>query len=73
MKICFFGVGGYFGTLITKRFQNDHDIYFIARGVHKDAIVKNELTLKKAGVNEIIDVCLRYALIDWKICPSAIL
>jgi len=59
MKICFFGVGGvggYFGTLVTKRFENEHDIYFIARGTHKDAIIKNGLTLKKAGGNEIINV-----------------
>jgi 2-dehydropantoate 2-reductase len=59
MKICFFGVGGvggYFGTLVTKRFQKEHDIYFIARGAHKDVIIKNGLTLKKAGGNEIISV-----------------
>ncbi len=59
MKICFFGVGGvggYFGTLITKRFQKDHDIYFVARGKHKDAIKANGLTLKRTGGNEIINV-----------------
>jgi 2-dehydropantoate 2-reductase len=59
MKICFFGVGGvggYFGTLVIKRFQNEHDIYFIARRNHKDAIIKNGLTLKKAGGEKIISV-----------------
>ena len=59
MKICFFGVGGvggYFGTLVTEKFKNKHEIFFIARGRHKDAICLNGLTLKKAGNNEIINV-----------------
>jgi 2-dehydropantoate 2-reductase len=59
MKICFFGVGGvggYFGTLLTKKFNDTHDIYFIARGSHKDAICLNGLTLKKAGGVELITV-----------------
>jgi len=59
MKICFFGVGGvggYFGTLVAKRFQNEHDVYFIARGAHKEAICAKGLTLKKAGGNEVINV-----------------
>jgi 2-dehydropantoate 2-reductase len=58
MKICFFGVGGvggYFGALVSKRFQNQHDIYFVARGKHKDEINSNGLTLKKAGGKEIIN------------------
>jgi 2-dehydropantoate 2-reductase len=57
MKICFFGVGGvggYMGTLIAKRFQNVHDIYFVARGNHKEAINRNGLTLKIAGKETII-------------------
>lgn len=52
MKICFFGVGGvggYFGTLVTRKFGDVHEIYFIARGSHKDAICENGLTLKKDG------------------------
>lgn len=59
MKICFFGVGGvggYFGALIAKRFQFDHDIYFVARGKHKDTINKNGLTLKKSGGSEVINI-----------------
>ena len=59
MKICFFGlggVGGYFATLITEKFNREHDIYFIARGSHKDAILKNGLTLKKAGSDSLINV-----------------
>ena len=59
MKICFFGVGGvggYFGTLITDKFKDTHDIYFVARGSHKDAICLNGLTLKKAGGSELITV-----------------
>lgn len=59
MKICFLGVGGvggYFGTLVTDRFDKDHDIYFIARGSHKEAILANGLTLKKDGGAKIINV-----------------
>jgi 2-dehydropantoate 2-reductase len=57
MKICFFGVGGvggYMGALIARRFQNIHDIYFVARGTHKEAINRNGLTLKIAGKETII-------------------
>lgn len=59
MKICFFGVGGvggYFGALVTKAFSKDHDIFFIARGSHKEAICKSGLTLKVSGGEEIINV-----------------
>jgi 2-dehydropantoate 2-reductase len=59
MNICFFGVGGvggYFGALLTKKFKNEHDIYFIARGKHKDAIRLNGLILKKEGGEELITV-----------------
>lgn len=59
MKICFYGVGGvggYFGSLITQKYNKEHDIYFIARGKHKDAINSCGLTLKKAGGSEIIKV-----------------
>lgn len=59
MKICFFGVGGvggYFGALVSKRFKNQYEIYFIARGIHKDVINSNGLTLKKSGGDEIINV-----------------
>ncbi len=59
MKICFYGVGGvggYFGSLITQKNADLHDIYFIARGDHKDAINTNGLTLKKSGGEEIITV-----------------
>lgn len=58
MKICFFGVGGvggYFGTLINNQYKNIHDVYFIARGQHKDAINSSGLTLKKSGGVEIIN------------------
>ena len=52
MKICFYGlggVGGYFGAIVAKRFCSEHEIYFIARGKHKEAICSQGLTLKKAG------------------------
>jgi len=59
MKICFYGVGGvggYFGSLITQKFKDVHEIYFVARGKHKDVICANGLTLKKSGSSEIINV-----------------
>lgn len=59
MKICFYGVGGvggYFGTLLANKYQDEHEIYFIARGRHKDAICTNGLTLKKDGGNDLIKV-----------------
>lgn len=59
MKICFFGVGGvggYIGAIVAEKYKDKHDIYYIARGQHKDAICKNGLTLKKAGNNKIITV-----------------
>jgi len=59
MKICFFGVGGvggYFGTIITDKFKDQHDIYFVVRGSQKSAICTNGLTLKKAGGEQIINV-----------------
>lgn len=45
MNICFYGVGGvggYYGTLLTKYFNETGkgNTYFIARGKHKDAIVE---------------------------------
>lgn len=59
MKICFFGlggVGGYYGTLVTQQLASKHDIYFVARGTHKEAIKANGLTLKKNGSKETITV-----------------
>jgi 2-dehydropantoate 2-reductase len=59
MKICFFGVGGvggYFGALVTKELGSKHDIYFIARGRHKEKIIEHGLTLKKSGGAEVINV-----------------
>jgi 2-dehydropantoate 2-reductase len=59
MKICFFGVGGvggYFGTIVTDRFIDKHEIYFVARGRHKNAICSDGLTLKKSGGELIINV-----------------
>jgi 2-dehydropantoate 2-reductase len=57
MNICFFGVGGvggYYGTLLTKYFNEtgEGNTYFIARGRHKDAILENGLLLKKEGGKE---------------------
>jgi 2-dehydropantoate 2-reductase len=57
MNICFFGVGGvggYYGTLLTKYFNETGkgNTYFIARGRHKDAILENGLRLKKDGGKE---------------------
>jgi 2-dehydropantoate 2-reductase len=57
MNICFFGVGGvggYYGALITKYFNEtgEGNTYFIARGKHKDAIMKKGLLLKKEGGKE---------------------
>lgn len=59
MKICFFGVGGvggYFSALVTQKFKNQHEIYFVARGGHKDAINAKGLTLKKSGGEELINI-----------------
>lgn len=57
MNICFFGVGGvggYYGTLLTKYLNEtgEGNTYFIARGKHKDAIVGKGLLLKKEGGKE---------------------
>ncbi len=57
MNICFFGVGGvggYYGTLLTKYLNEtgEGNTYFIARGKHKDAIEENGLLLKKEGGRE---------------------
>jgi 2-dehydropantoate 2-reductase len=59
MTICFYGVGGvggYFGSLIAQRFNSVHDIYFVARGKHKESICTNGITLKKSGGAEIINI-----------------
>lgn len=59
MKICFFGVGGvggYFGAIIADRFKGVHDVYFVARGAHKNAICSKGLTLKKSGGKQVISV-----------------
>ena len=59
MNICIFGVGGvggYFGTLITRRFSAEHAIHFIARGSHKDAIMANGLILKKEAGEKVFTV-----------------
>ncbi|MGF1638473.1 MAG: ketopantoate reductase family protein [Cyclobacteriaceae bacterium] len=53
MKICFYGVGGvggYFGALVGNHFKDEHEIYFVARGSHKEAICAEGLILKKDGV-----------------------
>jgi 2-dehydropantoate 2-reductase len=58
MKICFFGVGGvggYFGALAVNHLNSQHEIHFVARGKHKDAICANGLTLKKNGGAEMIN------------------
>ncbi|MBI5893049.1 MAG: 2-dehydropantoate 2-reductase [Deltaproteobacteria bacterium] len=57
MNICFFGVGGvggYYGTLMSKYFNETGkgNTYFIARGKHKDAILEKGLLLKKEGGKE---------------------
>ena len=57
MNICFWGVGGvggYYGTLVTKYFNETGrgNTYFIARGKHKEAILENGLLLKKEGGKE---------------------
>lgn len=54
MNVCFFGVGGvggYYGTLLTRYFDETDtgNTYFIARGKHKDAIAEKGLLLKKDG------------------------
>lgn len=57
MNVCFFGVGGvggYYGALLTK-YVNETGFgktYFIARGKHKDAILRDGLLLKKDGGRE---------------------
>ncbi len=57
MNICFFGVGGvggYYGTLLTKYFNDTGkgNTYFIARGKHKNAILEKGILLKKDGGKE---------------------
>ena len=57
MDICFYGVGGvggYYGALLTKYLHKTGkgNIYFIARGKHKEAIIENGLLLKKEGGKE---------------------
>lgn len=57
MNTCFFGVGGvggYYGTLLTKYFNEtgEGNTYFIARGKHKDVILEKGLLLKKEGGKE---------------------
>lgn len=78
MKICFFGVGGvggYFGSLVTKELGSKHDIYFVARGMHKDKILEHGLTLKKSGGAEIINarpkICAE-AVTDLPVCDLII-
>ncbi len=61
MNICFFGiggVGGYYGTLLTKYFNETGKgkTFFIARNKHKDAILEKGLLLKKEGGREEIRV-----------------
>lgn len=59
MNICFIGVGGlggYFGALALKGSNIKHKVYFIARGMHKEAICNKGLTLKKDGGKDIINV-----------------
>lgn len=57
MNICFYGVGGvggYYGTLLTKYCNETGKgkTYFIARGEHKDVIVKSGLLLRRKGGKE---------------------
>lgn len=57
MNICFFGVGGvggYYGTLLTKYFNETGKgkTFFIARDKHKDAVLEKGLLLKKEGGKE---------------------
>jgi len=57
MNICFWGVGGvggYYGTLVTKYFNETGrgNTYFVARGKHKDAILERGILLKKDGGKE---------------------
>ena len=61
MNICFYGVGGvggYYGTLLTRYLKETGSgtVYFIARGKHKDSIIKNGLLLKKDGGKKEITV-----------------
>ena len=57
MNICFYGVGGvggYYGALLTKYLDKvgNGNVYFIARGKHKEAILEKGLLLKKEGGKE---------------------
>ena len=61
MNVCFFGiggVGGYYGTLLTKYFNETGKgkTFFIARNKHKNAIVEKGLLLKKEGGKEEIQI-----------------
>lgn len=57
MNVYFFGVGGvggYYGTILSKYFNETGkgNTFFIARGKHKDAIIEKGLLLKKEGGKE---------------------
>lgn len=57
MNICFYGVGGvggYYGALLTRYLDKvgNGNVYFIARGKHKEAILEKGLLLKKEGGKE---------------------
>lgn len=57
MNICFYGVGGvggYYGALLTQYLDKvgNGNVYFIARGKHKEAILEKGLLLKKEGGKE---------------------
>ena len=80
MNICFFGtggVGGYYGALMARYLKETGrgKAYFIARGKHRDAIIKNGLHLKKDGGKEdiLIDPCVCSDTVDpYPVCDIVV-
>lgn len=56
MKICIFGAGAIGGLLGVKLARSGHDISFVARGAHLDALRSNGATLLTDGQKQTVQV-----------------
>jgi 2-dehydropantoate 2-reductase len=56
MKICIFGAGAIGGLLGVKLARSGHDVSFVARGAHLDALRKNGATLLTDGQRQTVQV-----------------